>query len=547
VIVHAEGGKQTLEAMRHISAGAHKLHVRCEGEARPTQLIVRAIPSIIPAEVGYFRAPLVQPAYGPYTWEHLEGINLLRNGNVLIERTAIPENAPHLAQWRKQGKQVLKYNNVHWYPKPITAEAIVQSWLGKGQRPFEIADYDGVIVDEFASNVTPEQYLCFAEAVKKIAAHPKFRGKAVYAYSVHLHAYLNRNAKPFVDALMNAGYLLAEERYLAGQPTEKDAREFLDEQLRRNMRLYQEAFPQFDARHMSMNLGFMSGPPESSDIYPGVNYKVYLDMQMHLLANDPTFFGLNGLQWYHIGYVDEEILRWGTKLLRHYCIEGKTQRLTRDPYLLTHIANGDFDQGAASWTVKSAEDASAAIRQAPGYGYLQGRYGGDGVGDTLLVTKRSEKQPNRISQTIKDLIPGRAYSVTMLLTDYGEYRSGKSVVVEQTDDSTPDQATVPLATHDEVTKRIKQPHHASVHLANVDLLPDRSFRVVFGSGLCGHEHGPFDRQNQLYITYRRDVFRARETTAELTLTDWADDEHPAGPIGQQLGFNFIQVQPYLEP
>ncbi len=547
VIVHAADGKQTLEAMRHIPAGAHKLHVRCEGAARPTELVVRAIPSIIPAEVGYFRAPLVQPAYGPYTWEYLEGINLLRNGNVLIERTAMPENAEHLAQWRRQGKQVLKYDNIHWIPKPITADVIVASWLGEGQKPFDIADYDGVIVDEFASNVTAEQYLCFAEAVKRIAANPKFKGKAIYAYSVHLHRYLSRNAKPFVDALMNAGYLLSEERYVAAQPTEQAARKFLNEHLRQNMRHYKEAFPQFDARYMSMNLGFMSGPPESSDIYPGVDYKVYLDMQMNLLANDPTFFGLNGLQWYHIGYVDEEILRWGTKLLRHYCIEGKMQRLTSDPYLLTHIANGDFDRGAAGWTVESAEDGSAAIRRAPGYGFLQGRYGGNGTGDTLLVTKRSEKRPNRISQTIKNLTPGRTYSVTMLITDYADYRSGKSVVVEQTGDSARGRETVPLAIHDVVTKQIDQPHHASVHVENVDLLPARSFRVVFGSGLCGHEYGPFDRQNQLFISYRRDVFRAREATAELTITDWADDNGPAGPLGQQLGFNFIQVQPYLEP
>ena len=41
--------------------------------------------------------------------------------------------------------------------------------------------------------------------------------------------------------------------------------------------------------------------------------------------------------------MDEEILRWGVKLLRHYCIEGKTERLTNDPYRLSHITNADFE------------------------------------------------------------------------------------------------------------------------------------------------------------------------------------------------------------
>ena len=77
------------------------------------------------------------------------------------------------------------------------------------------------------------------------------------------------------------------------------------------------------ARHMITTLGFMSAPPLTLNAEPGVDYKVYLDMQMHLLANDPVLFGLYGIQWYHNGYVDEEILRWSAKLFRHYGIEGR--------------------------------------------------------------------------------------------------------------------------------------------------------------------------------------------------------------------------------
>ncbi|MFH0965009.1 MAG: LamG domain-containing protein [Planctomycetota bacterium] len=520
-IVHTQEGKETLDAMRHIPAGPHKLHVRCEGAARPTALIVRAIPEIIPAEVGYHRAPLIQPAYGPYTWEFLEGIGVLDNGNVILEREAKPENAGHLADWRRRGKKVLAYYNTSWLQRkydPVTTEAVVEEWSGAPSRGFQSPDYDGIAIDEWASAITPAQYSCFAEAIKKIAANPKFKDKVIYPYGGG--RYNRERGKPAVKACMDAGYKLAEEMYIAEQPTEKAAREFLNERLKRNMLLYKEAFPDYDyARHLIMNLGFLSGAPLRSDIYPGVDYKVYLDMQMNLLANAPTFFGLYGFQWYHIGYVDEEILRWSAKLTRHYCIEGKTERLTDDPYLLPHIANADFDEGAGGWTVESAEEDSVSVRRAPGCGVLQGRYGGDGAGDAVLVTRRSAKAPNRISQEIRELTPGRAYSVTMFITDYGDYRGGKSV---------------------------EQPHHSTVRIEDVEMLPEKSFRQVWGSGLGGYGYGPFDRENQLYITYRRDVFRAKSGAAKLTISDWADDATPGGPAGQELAFNFIQVEPFYE-
>ena len=519
-ITHTSQTADTLDTMRLLPAGNHTLHVRCEGKARPTALVVRAVPEIIPVEVGYGRAPLV-PAYGPYTWDFLEKINLLQSGNVLIERNPTPENAQHLADWRRQGKKVLAYYNVTWLKRkydPVTTDAVVAEWSGPSSRGFHSPDYDGIVIDEWASMISPKEYVSFAEAIRKIAANPKFHDRTISPYGGGRFG--RERAKPAVKACIDSGYKTAENMYIAEQPNEKAAIEVLNDRLRRNMLLYSDAFPDDDyARHMIMNLGFLSGPPESSDIYPGVDYKVYLDMQMNQIANDPSFFGLYGFQWYHIGYVDEEVLRWAARLLRHYCIEGNRDRLTADPYLLPHITNPDFSEGVAGWTVKSAEDDSVSVRWMPGYGYLQGRTGLN-VGDTVLVTRRSTNAPNRISQTIRELTPGRAYSVTMFITDYQEYRSGKSA---------------------------DQPHHASVRLKNVNLLPENSFRVVFGSGLCGHEYGPFDRENQLYITYRRDVFRARSETADLTISDWTDDQNPEGPVGRNLAFNFIQVQPYLAP
>jgi len=41
------------------------------------------------------------------------------------------------------------------------------------------------------------------------------------------------------------------------------------------------------------------------------------------------------------------------------------------------------------------------------------------------------------------------------------------------------------------------------------------------------------------------VFRAQDETARLTLADWAGDRDPGGPVGEELIWNFVQVQPYF--
>lgn len=34
-------------------------------------------------------------------------------------------------------------------------------------------------------------------------------------------------------------------------------------------------------------------------------------------------------------------------------------------------------------------------------------------------------------------------------------------------------------------------------------------------------------------------------SARLTVSDWTTDAEPGGPVGRELMFNFIEIQPYL--
>ena len=514
-IAHHEGDDgQTKEAMRLLPAGDYTLDVHCQGGAELRSLSVRTVPEISYPGLGYRPSPWIV-SYPRYDWPYLEAIGMAANINVILERS--PDQTMDVGKWRSQGRKVLTRASTHMVdsmPRPITAEKVLEYWTSvDGLRR---ADRDGVMFDELHWKGDDETYTAYIAAVKQLAADPAFKGKLFHPYTTPM--YHGKISSEFVKATIAAGYTIAEERYIAEQPSEDEARKVLQEELVENTRRYQELVPDCQ-RHMIICLGYMTAPPEWLNVNPGVNWKVFQDMQYHLLANDPTFAGLYGVQCYHSAYADEEVQRWQAQLFRHYCIEGRRERLTQDPYMLPHLQNADFAAGADGWTLTSAEPGSIDVRQGAGYSWLQGRYPRTEQGDTFLRTKRSADAPNRFSQRLKALERGRLYSLKMFTADYQEFVQRKS-----------DRAT----------------HQVSIGIDAVTMLDDKCFHELFPSGLAGHAHDGFDRNNNLWITYHRLVFRAQGAAATLTVSDWKGADDPGGPVGQELMHNFVEVQPYLE-
>ena len=56
----------------------------------------------------------------------------------------------------------------------------------------------------------------------------------------------------------------------------------------------------------------------------------------------------------------------------------------------------------------------------------------------------------------------------------------------------------------------------------------------------------FNANNRCWINYRVRSFRAKAQSALLTLSDWAAEKDPGGPIGQEIIFSGMKVEPYLE-
>jgi hypothetical protein len=275
-------------------------------------------------------------------------------------------------------------------------------------------------------------------------------------------------------------------------------------------------------KQMVIAFGLFSMPPGSINKQPNVDYHVWMDQQMNVVANHPVLSGIGGLEWWTSVLADEETVRFVGQLYRHYAIEGKTAMLTKDPLFLTHIQNADFEKGTEGWSLQPAEERSIAAKSFARYGRIEGRYMGLGrpadpehIGDTFLWMKRSGKGPNTFSQTIKDLEPGRLYSMKMFSCDYRDLVNPKA------------------KKRDEAFKFI-----GSVVLEGVEVDAQRSFTEMYSSNP--------EPEIPVWITYHWKVFRAKSATAKVMISDWPAARAPGDTFGQEQIFNFLEIQPYRE-
>jgi hypothetical protein len=489
------------EAMRFLAAGEHQL--QSEGET-----IVRAIPMLQYAS--YASDPIIQP-HGPYDWDFLEQY-IIPHVNTMISSSGVSD-PPELSQWAAQGKWWISMIHI---PYPITQDAagvdkVFDFWNNTpGMQHPQMA---GIIIDEFGGGDSPD-YDVFREAMQRLeAAHPDRR---IMPYGGTFYGE-DRSRRMAHVAIHGGGYAMYE-RYLQEAPTEAAAIDLVHGAITEPMRRWAEAMPN-GAQDVAVVFGVMSQPNESLNIDPTVDFKVFMDLQMQTAVTDPAYFGLAGFQWYYSPYCDEESLRWFAQLFRHYCIEGNSDRLSDDPYKLAHVRNPDFADGAQHWTIDAAEPDSVRVDTNPNVSWLEGRYPRTPMGNTFLLMRRSADKPNTFRQTIGNLQPGRLYSMKMITGDYQHLL-------------------------DEVSSEQRSAVRITIDGVEMQAEPKDQFDYPFGS-CYAHIVGKFDRTHPYYMTYHWRVFRATGETAELTVSDWASDDEPGGPAGQELFYNFIEVQPYL--
>ena len=495
--------KKTREAMRFLPAGKHTITLATEGPCRIEKLRVRAIAELI-FQYGHNSHVTPFEKYIPdFAAKHI-----LPQINTLVVRRYWLDQ-PFAREWTQQGGRIIYACLAPRPPKgkPRTVESSVDFIAKTAGYTHPLAA--GIIADEYGGSCP--RCAIDAKAIRKLHATEQFKDKRFYPYAGGL--YDGPEGREFMQAVMDTGGANAWKRYLPEADTEQLARDFLTSVM---------VEPGYEFRRLCPGsipcvipcIGYFSAPPEFCDVNPSVNYKTFLDMQFHTIATDPVFFGCRGYMTYGISYTDEEIARWGAKMFRHYGIEGNTERATDDPYMLTHVSNRDFADGITGWTLRPAEEGTVRAVHKLGFGWHQGRFPRTDRGDTALLMVRSVKKPNIVTQQIRNLKPGKLYSLRMYTGDYKDMSR-------------------------------KEKHAVTIEIENVELIPKKCFTHVFRN-YPGHSiPGPTRKQAQ-WMNYYWRIFRAKGNTAKLTLCDWASEKAPGGAIGQELMFNFVQVQPYIE-
>jgi hypothetical protein len=531
---HAEG-------VRYVQHGEHRVHVECDGKARVERLVVKAIPDLIHSGLGF--DPAIK-AFGHYDMDFFKK-DILPNATTLFMPASFKLPQSVIDDWHRQGKRFIVEFGIDANAK--TAEEHAAYWMNLLEKvPFA----DGFIIDEFIINrpiaserrsrrpIPPgprprldaerqkehDAYPIYEQAIKLLRTDRRLRDKTLYFYFGGSGTTLNQEiiGPTIVHTIRKCRDRLTLERYIFERSSEKRSRDALREFVD-GIADWNRKEPGAN-RDMVIAFGLFSMPPFGLNKLPNVDYHVWMDQQMHVVATDPVMAGMGGLEWWTTALADEETVRFVGKLYRHYAIEGKTDLMTHDPLFLKHLDNADFEQGTVGWELHAAEAGSIQPKGFPRYGHIQMRFMGQNrppdpehIGDTFLWMKRSPKGPNTFSQTIKNLVPGRLYSFELLSCDHQDLLHPQAKTMEQ------------------ANKFI-----GTVALDGVDIDPQRSFREMYPTG------PEYRMPTPIWITYHWTILRAKSSTARLTVSDWTSQKAPQGTFGQEQIFNFLELQPYHE-
>jgi hypothetical protein len=483
------------EAFRELPGGKHALLIR--GAASGGRVVVRSI-----AEVFNYPACASSqiPQNGKYDWDfHVRhvfpAVTTLNGGN-------IPEE--HRAEVRRMGLRWLA--NVGTTNPKDAADLVARMSQSPGMTaPW----YDGFTADEqfFGSPAL----VPYTEALRLL---PNPENRLIYTWIVGKPGMPGLHSD-FISAALNAsrgrGRLLFE-IYCHSRPSEQDAANYLNDRLVDTMARLGEYFPNAAAGAGLLLGNFNQIPIISLDVNPEVDYKYYLDMQLHLIATHPQLKGLGMTGYWGSYYDDEELYRWSMRLLRHYGVEGHTEMLSQTygyRYSPGHLSNCDFADGLQGWT----GDPADAVRTDSFAGYGKGsqaRWGaGGGTGDTFCVFKRGAERPSTLTQTASGLTPGKVYTLQFVTADY----------------------------QDMVARKVEPKQHRFSALlgAGAQLIPEQSYVFV-------DRRTSGNKANDGLVRINLHHVRFRATAPSFTVTFTDAEAEP----GTETALNYIMLKPYFE-
>ena len=313
----------------------------------------------------------------------------------------------------------------------------------------------------------------------------------------------------FLSACVNAsrgrGRMLSEV-YCRTMESESAARDYLTDYLTGTMKALSGIYPGAAGSVGIILANFNQASVLSICHHPEVDCKYFLDLQLNVIANDPTFKDLTCTGYWGSYYADREILRWSMALLRHYCVEGATAMLSERfgyRYLPGHLVNPDFRTGLEGWSVTGA----IAADQVAGLGDKQEArwYVAPGLGDHCARFMKVSGETARLVQTAKGLVPGRLYCLQGCVFDLKDVRAKRG-----------------------------DPRRIALELE-----PDEGVRIEKGlSWRHVSDSKSNSRTDGAFVNVEHVVFRALAPEVEIRISN------AAAPDGSELGVNCISLCPY---
>jgi hypothetical protein len=485
---HSPGG----ETFRRVAEGRHVLRARGGKDGR---ILVRKIAEIFnyTSFVNSFVAE-----NGPYGWPFCEKYvfpaTTTQNGGEI--------KADEASVYRRRGGKWFASIGV----SSATSAADVLNRL-RGSSILRSEQFDGLTCDEEFFD-KPSKLADFTAGLK--AFNAAYQGdKIVYTWAT---------AKPsspgvdqaFLSACANAsrgrGRILCE-TYCMTRATEAEAKAYFADHIAGTMRKVAALYPDAFKSTGLILANYTQIPIISVWHHPEVDYKYFLDLQFNLIANDPIFRDMPITGVWGSYYADREIHRWTMAILRHYCVEGRTDMLSEKfgfRYLPGHVANNDFVDGLAGWTATGEVRTDKAGDLA--YPVEGRRSHAVGQGDTYAYLVKKPGETASVAQTVKGLVPGRQYCLRICLFDAKDLRARRAA-----------------------PRRIE----LDVALgASARIDTDLSWRHVAKPRKRSPRAGAF-------VNYEQIVFRATAPEVELRVSN------DAAPDGSELGVNYVSLCPFF--
>ena len=496
-----------VEAMRYLTNGTHRVKVgNIDGKRK---LIVNAVPTIMATSypepkigsarlTGEFLERYLYPAFNTFSYGWVPSRISAEEWKTFAKRGR--QMFGHLCRWNKTCR-----GYVNRIEPPGNLAMRFRRSLGMSH-----AYYSGLTFDEIAASDLQEK--CnFTEALRYSCDLERplwvWSSGVVYEKNPVNTDYLNS----IIAASGGRGRLLFE-CYARTQPDEDAAVAYLDDYLDMSIKRAEAMVPNFVRSSMVVHGAYTRPGGYCTDCRADVDTKRFWDMYYHRLATCETFEGLAGIGLYAINNGEEEDLRWASRIIRHYALEGRSDMLSEKygfKYKPGYIDNGDFAEGGKGWCAQAAAEGTIRFEKVKGFATLQSRRDQKAGGDTACVFKRSATRANVLRRKLTGLERGKLYSLRYVVAAVPEILSRKG------------------------EKRT----------------------LVFNAEIKGAEDvtasSPVVRWSERnrtlgVLNVRLMVFKALSSEAELVFSDWAAPDAPGAELGEELAFNFVRVVPYFE-